>query len=228
MCCVTRSLCFVAQTHVRAWTGRTGPCSPRSCGGCPERCVAIAWSHPTRSYAGIAASSADDGPTPTGPDGDLLAALVVWMARENPRWGYQRLQGELRRLGHRVGASTIRRIGEIDIAPEDDLLAAQLGAIKWKLTSRGQIQIESKDEMRKRGMPSPDRADALAYVFAYVEAPAVDVESPPGREHHRGPHREGLVDGTLREHTAPGEPPRPAVCPVATRDRSARRRDRHH
>ena len=55
--------------------------------------------------------------------------------------------------------------GDIDIENDEELVA-QLSNIKYKINSRGQIQIESKDEMRKRGLPSPDRADALMLAFA--------------------------------------------------------------
>lgn len=47
--------------------------------------------------------------------------LVVRMARENPTWGYTRLQGALANLGHEVGRTTVKRILEnhgLDPAPE--------------------------------------------------------------------------------------------------------------
>jgi hypothetical protein len=53
---------------------------------------------------------------------------------------------------------------DIDI-PDDAKLKAQLSAIRYKFSSRGQMLIESKEEMKAKGMKSPDRADALALAF---------------------------------------------------------------
>jgi hypothetical protein len=49
---------------------------------------------------------------------------------------------------------------EIDIDPFDEQLIAQLGSLKWRIDRWGRIFIESKEDMKRRGLPSPDRADA--------------------------------------------------------------------
>ena len=49
--------------------------------------------------------------------------------------------------------------------PDDDELRADLSALRYLFTQDGRIQIESKDECRKRLGRSPDRADALALAW---------------------------------------------------------------
>lgn len=46
--------------------------------------------------------------------------------------------------------------------PDEDELHGELCSLGFKETSSGQIQIEGKDDLRARGLPSPDGADALA------------------------------------------------------------------
>ncbi|MFT5732519.1 MAG: hypothetical protein ACJA2W_001420 [Planctomycetota bacterium] len=39
-----------------------------------------------------------------------IRALVVRFAKENPSWGYSRIQGSIGDIGHRVGRTTVARI----------------------------------------------------------------------------------------------------------------------
>ena len=49
--------------------------------------------------------------------------------------------------------------------PDDEELAAQLLSLRYDVSSSGQVVMESKRELRKKSLPSPDRADALALAF---------------------------------------------------------------
>jgi hypothetical protein len=50
--------------------------------------------------------------------------------------------------------------------PDRDSLQADLVSCGYKYNSAGQLLLESKQEMRKRGVPSPDEADAVVLCFA--------------------------------------------------------------
>ena len=54
----------------------------------------------------------------------------------------------------------------------DDTARSQLAGIRYKHNARGQVVIESKDESRKRGVKSPDRAEAVMLAFAPAPPPA--------------------------------------------------------
>jgi hypothetical protein len=59
------------------------------------------------------------------------------------------------------------------IAPDPDF-KAQLLAPHYGLNARGEIQLESKEDMMRRGVASPDKADALALTFAYPLNPRLE------------------------------------------------------
>lgn len=52
------------------------------------------------------------------------------------------------------------------VIPDDPVLLGQLTGMRYRVNSRGRIVIESKEEMRKRGLPSPDEGDALVMAVA--------------------------------------------------------------
>jgi hypothetical protein len=51
--------------------------------------------------------------------------------------------------------------------PRDNLLAAELSAPMFSYNAQNALLLERKEEMKKRGIPSPDVADAFALTFAY-------------------------------------------------------------
>jgi hypothetical protein len=73
----------------------------------------------------------------------------------------------------------IKAGGAID--PKDEELYQDLIGPETVATLDGVIQLESKDGMKERGMPSPNRADALALTFA---EPVAKRSVPVGANNH--------------------------------------------
>lgn len=69
--------------------------------------------------------------------------------------------------------------GLIDLDPDDQELLAQLGSIKFKIMN-GKVVVEDKEDMKTRGLPSPDMADT---VMMATVSPTASVEELLGRRH---------------------------------------------
>lgn len=57
------------------------------------------------------------------------------------------------------------------ILPDDDDLVAQLSGRKYSLTDQSKIKVESKKDMKKRNLPSPDEADCVLLLCLPVKPP---------------------------------------------------------
>jgi len=50
--------------------------------------------------------------------------------------------------------------------PDDDALHGEMTSVQWGFDSSGRFRLERKEQMKKRGVKSPDRADAVALTLA--------------------------------------------------------------
>jgi len=107
-----------------------------------RRLVAGRWTYPRR---GQGRPPLDDG----------VQQLIIRLARENPRWGYQRIKGELLRLGVRISATAIRttlhRHG-LDPAPRRTTTTGRRSCASrlpgsWPVTSSPSTRSDCGDSM---------------------------------------------------------------------------------
>jgi transposase InsO family protein len=76
------------------------------------------------------------GPVGRPPIDGELRELVLRLARENPRWGYQRIAGEINGLGLKVSATTVRKIlSESGLGPAD-----RRPGLSWRTFLRQQAE----------------------------------------------------------------------------------------
>jgi hypothetical protein len=95
--------------------------------------------------------------------GDVLgrAWTLVWFAEKPIDPGYLNKRAEI------WGGLRQGLMDGMAIDPKDAILQTDLTGVETVARLDGRIQLEAKRDMKERGIPSPNRADALALTFAY-------------------------------------------------------------
>jgi putative transposase len=138
-----------------------------------RRLVAGAWTCPYRQ-------------TGRPPLDQEVRQLIIRLAKANPRWGYQRIKGELQRLGVRVSATAIRatlRGHGLDPAP-------RRMATTWQTFLRQQAAgIVACDLLRRRHRLVATAVCAVLHRARHPSGPRWWGDRPPGRRlgHPAGP-----------------------------------------
>ena len=156
------------QTAARPVAPATAGLAPHAAALAPHL-VARRWTYPHRQ----------PGRPPTAAP---IRALVLRMARENPRWGYRRIHGELVGLGHTVAASTVWTIMKTaDLIPRPPTVRANRAPVPVRPSPR-----------HPRGRLRPRRHGLLTQPLHSHRDRARPPPRAPCRD-HRAPHR-GLGD----------------------------------
>jgi hypothetical protein len=142
----------------RTQTSPTGPSSPSSSGNFRRDCAATAWPPRAPSWADTANSYGGGRPTQptrTATDRRRPRCTGGTDGAGEPQVGYQRVQGESPKVGHRIGATTIRRILKRHRIPP--------APVRHTDTSRRQfLRTQAAMLLTRRLLPCRLRGDAAA------------------------------------------------------------------
>ena len=112
---------------------------------------------------------------------DLGYPVVEWNAGGEPRRketdsqgpGFRNAKGEAYwNMRDRLSKGEINGL-------TDERTQAQLSTVRYKHNSKGQIEIESKDDAKKRGVKSPDRAEGLILAYTPVSRRSAEPQGEP-------------------------------------------------
>ena len=137
--------------------------------------VKVRHGFPTTATTGqIVASARDRHPQQVNVDETGLGAGVVDILREQGFTVYG-FNGSAAPVAEEMVCANLRAEGYWTLArrfrdhririPRDAELIAELASLRYRYNSRGKVLMESKDSMKSRGLPSPDKADALMLAF---------------------------------------------------------------